>query len=115
MVTFPRRGEVYWTDLEPVVGSEQGGRRPTLIVQNDIGNRNAGTTIVVPLTSAQAKAWYVVNVALPDGLLPRASVAKCGQVRTIDKARLLGEPIARLDETTMERIDEALRVSLGLR
>jgi mRNA interferase MazF len=111
----PLRGEVYWTDLEPVVGSEQGGRRPTLVVQNDIGNRNAGTTIVVPITSSTAKAWYVVNVVMPDDVLPKASVAKCGQVRSIDKARLLGEPIARLDPATMARVDDALRISLGLR
>jgi mRNA interferase MazF len=114
MVSRPRRGEVYWADLEPVVGSEQGGKRPVIIVQNDIGNQHSSTTVVVPVTSSTAKVWYRVNVQLPDGVLPRPSVAKCSQVRTIDKRRLTSGPVARLDDETMIAMNEALLVSLGL-
>lgn len=114
MVSHPRRGEVYWADLEPVLGSEQGGKRPVIVVQNDIGNERSATTIVVPVTSSTAKAWYRVNVQLPDGTLAKPSVAKCSQVRTIDVRRLVGAPVARLDFETLTRIDEALLVSLGL-
>lgn len=114
MVSQPRRGEVYWAELEPALGSEQGGRRPVIVVQNDIGNQHSATTIVVPVTSSSAKAWYRVNVSLPDGVLPKPSVAKCSQVRTIDKRRLAGGPMARLDDAVMERVNEALLISLGL-
>lgn len=114
MVTRPQRGEVYWAGLDPVVGSEQGGTRPVVIVQSDVGNERSATTIVVPLMSAVAKSWYRVNVQIPDGVLKRRSVAKCSQIRTLDKARLLPGPIAMLGAEVMARIDEALRVSLGM-
>ncbi|KAF0208405.1 MAG: type II toxin-antitoxin system PemK/MazF family toxin [Actinomycetota bacterium] len=114
MVSQPRRGEVYWADLEPVIGSEQGGRRPVVVVQNDIGNQHSSTTIVVPLTSSLAKVWYRVNVQLPEGVLHKPSVAKCSQVRAIDMRRLVSGPVVRLDDETMTRINEALLVSLGL-
>jgi mRNA interferase MazF len=114
MVSQPRRGEVYWAELEPVVGSEQGGNRPVIIVQNDVGNQHSSTTVVVPVTSSRAKAWYRVNIQLPDGALSKSSVAKCSQVRTIDKRRLAPGPVARLDDETMVAVDAALLVSLGL-
>jgi mRNA interferase MazF len=114
VVSYPRRGELWWADLEPVLGSEQGGKRPVVVVQNDVGNQRSATTIVVPVTSSVAKAWYRVNVQLPDGTLSKPSVAKCSQVRTIDKSRLAGAPVARLDSETLTRIDEGLLVSLGL-
>lgn len=114
MVSYPRRGEIYWASLEPVVGSEQGGKRPVIVVQNDVGNQHSATTIVVPVTSSPAKAWYRVNVRLPEGTLSKPSVAKCSQVRTIDKDCLAGAPIARLHGEMLARIDEALLVSLGL-
>ncbi|MDO8950052.1 MAG: type II toxin-antitoxin system PemK/MazF family toxin [Actinomycetota bacterium] len=114
MVSHPRRGEVYWADLEPVVGSQQGGRRPVVVVQNDIGNQHSSTTIVVPLTSSLAQAWYRVNVQLPEGVLHKPSVANCSHVCTIDVRRLVSGPVVRLDDETMTRINEALLVSLGL-
>jgi len=114
MVSQPRRGEVYWADLEPVLGSEQGGKRPVIVVQNDIGNRYSATTVIVPVTSSPAKSWYRVNVVLPEGVLPKPSVAKCSQMRTIDKRRLASGPVARLDDATMGRVNEALLISLGL-
>ena len=110
---FPRRGEIYWIDLGPTVGSEQRGVRPALIVQNDVGNRHSPTTIVVPISSHVGSS-YLVNVPLPEGTLRKPSAAKCGQVRTIDKVRLKGGAIGRLDDSTMARIDQALLVSLGL-
>ena len=114
MVSFPKRGEIYWVDLNPTLGSEQRGLRPALVVQNDIGNRYSPTTIVVPISSRIASSSYLVNVRLPEGLVPKPSVAKCGQVRTIDKARLRGDAIAALDAESMTRVEDALRVSLDL-
>jgi mRNA interferase MazF len=114
MVSFPRRGEIYWVDLNPAAGSEQRGVRPAVIVQNDVGNEFSPTTIIVPLSSKVSKTSYLVNVVLPDGLLPKPSVAKCGQMRTIDKARLREGPVARLDAESLARVDDALRLSLGL-
>lgn len=110
----PRRGEVYWTALDPVVGSEQGGTRPAVVVQNDLGNERGRTTIIVPVSSKVRLAGYPFVARIPDGVLPRPSIVNCGHVRNVDRSRLIGEPIALLDEVTMLAVDEALRVSLGL-
>lgn len=114
MVGRPRRGEVYWADLEPVVGSEQGGRRPVLVVQNEFGNIHARTTIIVPLTTRRPTRPYPFIVHVQHPALGPSSWAQAGQIRTIDKARLLPGPIAMLEADVMARIDEALRVSLGM-
>lgn len=114
MVTFPKRGEIYWTRFDPVIGSEQGGTRPAVVVQNDIGNRHARTTIVVPLTSNSRLSRFPFAVAMPEGVTPKPSIANCGQLRNVDKLRLSGEPIASLDAQTMRAVDDALRASLGL-
>ena len=114
MVTVPRRGQVYWTRFDPVVGSEQGGTRPAVVVQNDVGNRFARTTIVVPLTTNLRLARFPFVVEMPGGIGPKPSVANCGQLRNVDKSRLTGEPIATLDAETMRAVDDALRASLGL-
>jgi mRNA interferase MazF len=114
VVAHPARGAVHWADLDPVVGSEQAGRRPVVVVQNDRGNAFARTTIVVPVTSTFTSRPYPFQVWLVSGELPRRSVVKCDQVRTLDKSRLHDKPIAVLDADTMARVDEALRVSLGL-
>ncbi len=114
MVKFPKRGEVYWTRFDPVVGSEQGGTRPAVVVQNDVGNRFARTTIVVPLTSRVHLARFPFVVAMPEGATPKPSAANCGQLRNVDKSRLTGEPITTLDAHTMGALDDALRASLGL-
>lgn len=115
MVESPNRGEVYWTDLDPVVGSEIGKTRPAVVVQNDGGNRFSATTIVVAISSRYPARDYPFLVSLPDGVLPRASVANCAQLRTVDKSRLHPGPIASLDDATMRRVDDALGLSLGLR
>ena len=108
------RGEVRWGDLDPVVGREQAGRRPVLIVQNDAGNAASPTAIVVAITSRMPRREYPFLVVLPEGTLSRRSIVNCSQIRTVDKARLSNEPLARLDPGTMAAVDDALRVSLGL-
>lgn len=109
-----RRGEIYWVDFSPSRGSEQRGRRPCLVVQNDIGNTYARTTIVAAITSAVPKREYPFNVAVPSETLPKASIVKCDQLMTIDVERLGSRPLAMLAPEVMEQIDEALRLSLGL-
>ncbi len=119
MVTPPsdrgvRRGQVYWTDFTPGRGSEQTGRRPGLVVQNDVGNRFSPTTIVLSMTTRVSARDYPTQVRLPDELFGKPSTVRCSQVLTVDQSRLIGPPIASLDSATMARVDEALRLSLGL-
>ncbi|MHB9002987.1 MAG: type II toxin-antitoxin system PemK/MazF family toxin [Coriobacteriia bacterium] len=108
------RGQVYWANLDPAEGSEQGGRRPVLVVQNDTGNRFARQTIIAVITSNIEVAGYPFGVGLPPEALGRPSAVNCAHVRTIDKRRLSGVPAYKLDAITMERVDAALRVYLGL-
>ena len=114
MVGPALRGEVRWGDLDPIVGHEQAGRRPLLIVQNDAGNAASPTVIVASITSRKPSREYPFLVALPAGTLSRPSLVNCSQIRTVDKSRLSDEPIARLEPGTMAAVDDALRVSLGL-
>jgi len=107
------RGDVYYADLNPVTGSEQGGIRPVLIVQNQAGNKHSPTVIVVPLTSAK-KACLPTHVRITRmGALRHDSIALCEQVRTIDGSRLDGY-IGRVDGETQTAVDMALGVSMGL-
>ena len=110
-----KRGEIYYADLSPVVGSEQGGVRPVLIVQNDIGNRFSPTVIAAAITSRQSKAKLPTHIPLPSGNsgLTRDSIVLLEQIRTIDKRRLR-ERMGHVDEAAMSRIDHALSVSFGL-
>ena len=108
-----KRGELYYADLSPVVGSEQGGVRPVLIVQNDVGNRYSPTIIAVAVTSQINKANLPTHIALDTTSgLPKDSVILAEQVRTLDKRRLK-DKIGSLDEKSMERVNNALLVSLG--
>lgn len=109
------RGDVFYANLNPVIGSEQGGVRPVLILQNDIGNKYSPTTIVAAITSRIKKAKLPTHVELDSSSfsLEKDSVILLEQVRTIDKRRLK-EKIAHLDEETMAQIDQALGISLGL-
>ena len=91
------RGEVRWGDLDPVIGHEQAGKGPLLIVQNDVGNAVSPTVIVVVITLRKARRDYPFLVTLPPSIMSRPSVVNCSQVRTVDKSRLSAEPIARLD------------------
>ena len=110
-----RRGDIYYANLSPVVGSEQGGHRPVLVVQNDVGNRYSPTVVVAAITSQIAKAKLPTHVELPadEKTIGKDSVILLEQIRTIDKRRLK-EKVATLDKKTMEKVDTALRISLGL-
>lgn len=111
-----RRGDVFYADLSPVIGSEQGGIRPVLVLQNDIGNRYSPTVIVSAITSQIEKAKLPIHVEL-DGEkygLERDSVILLEQVRTIDKRRLR-ERVTHLDADIMTRVNDALMISLGLK
>lgn len=114
MVANPRRGEVYWTRFDPVVGSEIGKTRPAVVIQNDIGNALSRTTIVAAVSSRYADRDFPFLARIPDGVLARPSVVNCSQVRTVDKSRLNPERVAMLDAQTMAAVDVALLRSLGL-
>ncbi len=113
--TAVRRGDIYYADLSPVVGSEQGGMRPVLIVQNNVGNRHSPTVIAAAITSQINKARLPTHIELSARTygLTRDSVVLLEQVRTIDKRRLK-EKMGRLDESLMQQVDSALSVSFGL-
>lgn len=110
-----KRGDIYFADLSPVIGSEQGGVRPVLIVQNDVGNQHSPTTIVAAVTGQITKAKLPTHVELPgnENGLSKKSMILVEQVRTIDKQRLK-ERICSLDKEIMDRVDQALLVSMGL-
>lgn len=111
----PRRGEIYMADLNPVIGSEQGGRRPVLVIQNDIGNRHSPVTIVAAITSAPTKLARPTDVPIPSARsdLPRDSRVLLNQVKTIDKQRL-ERCVGELQAEHMALVDDAIRISLGL-
>ncbi|ARD48013.1 PemK family transcriptional regulator [Sporosarcina sp. P37] len=110
-----KRGDVFFADLSPVVGSEQGGTRPVLIIQNDIGNRFSPTVIVAAITAQIQKAKLPTHVEITAARhgFERDSVILLEQVRTIDKSRLT-DKITHLDDALMKKVDEALQVSFGL-
>lgn len=110
-----KRGEIYFAQLNPVVGSEQGGVRPVLVVQNDIGNQYSPTTIILAITAQINKAKLPTHIEIKANVygLERDSVILAEQIRTIDKTRLK-QRIAVLKEETMNKVDQALAVSLGL-
>ena len=109
------RGEIYYADLSPVVGSEQGGIRPVLIVQNDVGNRHSPTVIAAAITSRHDKAKLPTHIAVGggEGGLAKDSIVLLEQIRTLDKRRLK-ERMGELDEGAMSKIDSALSISFGL-
>ncbi len=109
-----KRGELYYADLSPVVGSEQGGVRPVLVVQNDIGNKYSPTIIAAAVTSKLGKAKLPTHIALAAGDygLPRDSVVLLEQIRTLDKTRLR-EKIGELPLDLMKKVNDALLISLG--
>ncbi len=110
-----RRGYIFYADLSPVVGSEQGGVRPVLIIQNNVGNKYSPTVVVAAITSQidKAKLPTHVEVNAQDYGLDKNSVILLEQIRTIDKQRLQ-EKMTELDDKMMKRVDEALKISLGL-
>lgn len=110
-----KRGDVYYADLSPVIGSEQGGVRPVLVIQNDIGNKYSPTVIIAAITSQINKAKLPTHVEITGQQygLPKDSVILLEQIRTIDKKRLR-EKVGRFDEEMMKYVDDALIVSIGL-
>ena len=111
-----RRGDIFYADLSPVVGSEQGGIRPVLIVQNDVGNRFSPTVIAAAITSQRDKARLPTHIQVNSvgSGLAKDSVVLLEQIRTLDKRRLK-EHMGRLDEQSMNRVNQALQISFGLR
>lgn len=109
-----KRGELYYADLSPVVGSEQGGVRPVLVVQNDVGNKYSPTIIAAAVTSKINKAKLPTHIELPSNSygLAKDSVILLEQIRTLDKRRLK-ERIGELPATTMSQVDKAILISLG--
>ena len=115
MEPIVKRGDIYYADLSPVVGSEQGGTRPVLIVQNDMGNKHSPTVIAAAITSQMNKARLPTHIELigPAVGLTKNSVVLLEQIRTIDKKRLR-EHMGRLDGAMMDKVDDASAVSFGL-
>lgn len=111
-----KRGEIYFVNLDPVVGSEQGGTRPVLIIQNNVGNKFSSTTIIAAaITSKTAKSSLPTHITLKNVAgLDRDSLLLLEQVKTIDRSRIKGY-IGTLDDKTMENVNKALCISLGLR
>lgn len=110
-----KRGEIYYAQLSPVIGSEQGGIRPVLIVQNDKGNQHSPTTIILAITSQINKAELPTHVELPSQKsgLPQDSVILAEQIRTIDKKRLK-QRVTMVDEKIMTEVNRALEIAIGL-
>ena len=115
MDTNVKRGDSFYADLSPVVGSEQGGTRPVLIIQNDTGNRHSPTVIAAAITSQTGKARLPTHISLTGSSygLSKDSVVLLEQIRTIDKRRLR-EHMGRLDDALMNQVDNAIAVSFGL-
>lgn len=110
-----RRGDIFWVNLEPVAGSEQGGIRPCLIIQNNYGNKYSPLTIVAPITSKKFNKEFPTNVAIlkKDSGLNRDSTILLNQIRTIDKSRLI-KKVGSLDSYTLGKVGKALKISLAL-
>lgn len=112
-----KRGDIYFADLSPVKGSEQGGQRPVIIIQNDVGNNFSPTVIVAPITAQLTKSKLPTHVAMPSTInvtgVARDSVILTEQIRTIDKRRLQ-DKLGILPKALMDKVDQALIISLGL-
>lgn len=109
-----KRGDVYYADLSPIVGSEQGGVRPVLVLQNDVGNKYSPTVIVSAITSKVNKIKLPTHIPLEtDTGLSRDSIALLEQIRTIDKTRLK-EKVGHVDDETMRQINDAIVISFGM-
>ena len=113
MKDFPRRGEVWLVNWNPARGSEQAGRRPALVIQNDIGNEKAATTIVVAISSTVRVYPMNVRVKPPEGGLERPSIIKTSQILTISKERL-EKRLGSLSQKRMDKVDGAIKLSLSL-
>lgn len=115
MTTIVKRGDIFYADLSPVVGSEQGGIRPVIIVQNDVGNKYSPTVIIAAITSQinKAKLPTHVEISSEEYGLNKDSVVLLEQIRTLDKKRLK-EKIGHMTEVDMRKVDDALLISIGV-
>ena len=115
MTIVVKRGDIFYADLSPVIGSEQGGIRPVIIIQNDVGNKYSPTVIVAAITSQinKAKLPTHVEISSEEYGLNKDSVVLLEQIRTLDKRRLK-EKIGHMTDNDMEKVDNALKVSIGL-
>lgn len=115
MTTIVKRGDIFYADLSPVVGSEQGGIRPVIIIQNDVGNKYSPTVIVAAITSQINKAKLPTHVEISSEAygLNKDSVVLLEQIRTLDKRRLK-EKIGHMTDDDMRKVDESLLISVGL-
>lgn len=110
-----KRGEIYYANLEPTIGSESGKRRPVLIVSNDIGNQAANTVTVLPLTSNVTRIYpFEVFLDMAESGLPQPSKVQAQQIRTISKERIQGVAFSRLPEALMQQVNQALKLHLAL-
>jgi len=111
-----KRGDIVLVNLDPTIGSEQGKERPALIIQNDVGNKYSPVTIIAPITSTVFSKEYPTNVRLlsKDSRLKNDSTILLNQIRTIDKSRII-KKIRSLDEYIMEKVNLAIKISLGLK
>ncbi|NVM20783.1 MAG: type II toxin-antitoxin system PemK/MazF family toxin [Desulfobacterales bacterium] len=113
MRRFPKRGEVWLVNWNPARGSEQAGKRPALVIQNDIGNEKASTTIVAAISSSVKDYPMNVKIEPPEGGLNLASIVKTSQILTVDKKRL-EKRIGRLSKEKVEKVNQAIKLSLDL-
>lgn len=109
-----KRGQIYYADLAPIIGSEQDGIRPVLILQNDIGNKYANTTIIAPITSAKPNTYFPTHVRIKAKGLMKDSAVLLEQIRTIDKQRLTCF-VDTIGKTAMGKVDNAIITSLGIK
>jgi mRNA interferase MazF len=110
-----KRGQIYYADLSPVKGSEQGGYRPVLIIQNDIGNKYSPTVIAAVITTRKTKANLPTHIWLNNECgLPKESMVECEQVRTLDKKRLKGF-MGTVSQEVMKEVDKGLKISFALK
>jgi len=110
---FPKRGEVWLVNWNPARGSEQAGKRPALVIQNDIGNEKASTTIVAAISGSVKDYPMNVKIKPPEGGLNLASIVKTSQILTVDKKRL-EKRIGRLSKEKVEKVNQAIKLSLDL-
>lgn len=108
-----KRGDIYYADFDSYIGSEQGGKRPVVIIQNDIGNRWSPTVIIAAVTSKIKKTVLPTHVEINTESLAKDSIALLEQIKTIDKSRL-GDYLGTVDNKTMKNIDDAIKISLGI-
>ena len=109
-----KRGEIYYADLNPVIGSEQGGIRPVLVIQNNMGNTHSPTVIIAPITSSLEKSKLPTHIHISTEGLYDGAIVLLEQLRTIDKSRI-SDFVARLDDITMKRVGEAAGISIDIK